>query len=168
MKTKTYLNLALLALLGVGLAACGAGAGPQEMPSGIWQLNFNKGLMASDCRESGTYQVYIQPESYATNGYYTNGNPPGYYNQLFYGNFTSQIGGGGSNDCFNGIIGATPIQSSIGFCQAPRISQGYTIRFYGCTLSEINYVYYFTASYQISGGGAFVNGTVSGSNGSVQ
>ena len=152
MKSKACLNLALLALLGIGLAACGAGAAPQEMPSGVWQMTFTNGFLQGPIRdcgpsESGTYPVTVYPESYYTTGnYITGGTTPGASNQLFYGTFDSQIGGGTNGDsCFTGIIAATPAPGSSNlFCTSPQISQGYTITFYGCTLSEINFVYYFT------------------------
>lgn len=174
MKLKNSLSLVLLTLIGAGVVACGAGGTPQKMPTGPWSMTFSSGLLRlpQDCGtgESGTYLVNVTAGTYDTAGYYSSVTPipmtPA--NQLFYGTFDSQIGGGTNGDsCFVGIIGAPQGASSNSFCTNPVIQQGNSIKFTGCTITQINYVYYFNASYQISGSGNTVFGTVSGYNGSA-
>lgn len=174
MKLKNSLSLVLLALIGAGVAACGAGGEPQKMPTGPWQMTFTNGLVGgssgyNDCSESGTYTVYVTPATYATDGFTTNVSQQPPYNEVFYGTFDSQIGGGSNGDsCFAGLMGNESQTSAIQFC-SPQIQQGTaTIKFTGCSLSQINYVYYFNATYQIWGtAGYYITGLVSGYNGSA-
>ena len=145
------------------------------MPTGIWQMTFKNGLIGGgggytqDCvsGESGLYQVYVNAGTFNTSAYsFQNYGQQSPTNQLFYGLFNSQLGGT-SDSCFSGIIGSesSTTPSAIPFCQSPQIQAGDTIKFYGCNITEINFVYYFNASYQISGHGVNINGIINGYSG---